>query len=233
MSADRCLPSSAIGVAILAKAPVPGYAKTRLIPAIGAQEAARLQAALLRHALSTVRGAGLGATRLWCAPDAGHPGFAGLPVPMARRHAQPDGDLGQRMAAAIAAAPGRAGTLLIGTDCPALRPGHLRWAADALRAGRDGVLLPAEDGGYVLIGMRVLHPALFSDIEWGSPRVLEQTRHKLRTLGLDWLEGETLWDVDRPDDLPRLMRHFPALSATAGLVSLSAQPAGLRAIRLV
>ena len=72
-----------------------------------------------------------------------------------------------------AAAPG--GALVIGTDCPALAPGHLREAAAALRE-HDAALVPAEDGGYVLIGMKRCHPALFERVEWGSATGLATTR---------------------------------------------------------
>ena len=73
------------------------------------------------------------------------------------------------MLAAMAAGNGPA--LVIGTDCPALTPTHLRAAANALRDA-DVVLIPAEDGGYVLIGARAAHPQLFSGIAWGTHTVL-------------------------------------------------------------
>ena len=106
------------------------------------------------------------------------------------------------MLAALAAANGPA--LLIGTDCPALTADHLRAAADVLRAGSDAVLIPAEDGGYVLIGARVPHPALFDAMPWGTAGVMAETRRRLVALGLSWREPATLWDVDVPADLERL-----------------------------
>ena len=114
------------------------------------------------------------------------------------------------MLAALAAATGPA--LVIGTDCPALTSEHLRAAADVLRRGTDVVVLPAEDGGYVLIGMRVPQPALFSDMRWSTPRVMDETRHRLRAFGLTWQEPVTLWDSDLPEDIERLpaigMQHL-------------------------
>jgi hypothetical protein len=97
-----------------------------------------------------------------------------------------------------------AAVLVIGTDAPALRPDHLRVAADALRAGDDAVVFPAEDGGYVLIGLRSASSAPFASVEWGSDRVMMQTRERLKAAGLRWSEPLTLWDVDRPEDLDRL-----------------------------
>ncbi|MNC87835.1 2-phospho-L-lactate guanylyltransferase [compost metagenome] len=98
------------------------------------------------------------------------------------------------------------GAVLIGTDCPALRPADLRAAARALQAGFDAVLSPAEDGGYPLIGLRRASRAVFDDVAWGSPNVLGQTRARLRRLGWRWKELRTVWDVDRPADVARLRR---------------------------
>ena len=115
---------------------------------------------------------------------------------------QPDGDLGARMLAALRAADGPA--LVIGTDCPAMMPAHLRMAAEVLRRGGDAVVLPAEDGGYVLIGLRKPLPALFAGMSWGTDEVMAETRRRLRYHRLAWQEPATLWDVDVPEDLPRL-----------------------------
>lgn len=68
----------------------------------------------------------------------------------------------------------------------------------------DAVFIPAEDGGYVLVGLRRPLPRLFEDIDWGSERVMTQTRARLHELGLSWRELPTLWDIDRPQDLDRL-----------------------------
>lgn len=194
------------GIAILARAPVPGKAKTRLIPALGAAGAATLQDWLLRHALATAQAAGIGPIALWLDGELG-----GLPDAVTV-YPQPEGDLGARMRAAIEARPG---TLVIGTDCPALTGDHLRLAAQCLRRQVDAVVIPAEDGGYVLIGMREPVSAVFERVEWGTDRVMAQTRRRLAALGWRWRELETLWDVDRPDDLPRLFSRWPAAEIAA------------------
>jgi rSAM/selenodomain-associated transferase 1 len=192
-----------VAVAILAKAPIPGLAKTRLIPALGAEGAAALQARLTERALATASAAGIGPVTLWGAPDERHATFAALRVRFGVSLApQPDGDLGARMLAALVAANGPA--LVIGTDCPALTESHLGEAAGALRDGSDVVLFPAEDGGYVLIGMRMPQPGLFSGMRWGTSDVMDETRRRLTQLGLSWREPVTLWDVDVTADLTRL-----------------------------
>ena len=120
--------------------------------------------------------------------------------------AQANGDLGGRMLAAcahhFAHHPGQP-LLLIGTDCAVLAPGHLQQAALALQH-KEVVLIPAEDGGYVLIGMRRLVPEVFADIAWSTAKVLAQTRQQLKRAALTWQELRTLWDVDEPTDWQRL-----------------------------
>jgi rSAM/selenodomain-associated transferase 1 len=191
-------------IAILAKAPVPGFAKTRLIPAIGAHAAAVLQERLTERAVATARDAALGEVTLWCAPDTRHRSFRDLGVALRQ---QPDGDLGARMLAAFGARP----TLVIGTDCPALTAAHLRDAVGAL-ATHDVVLIAAEDGGYVLIGARAPHPELFVEMTWSVPSVLAETRARIAALGLTSRELPPLWDVDTEDDLARMEREFPELA---------------------
>lgn len=195
-------------VVVMAKAPVPGHAKTRLIPILGAAGAAALAARLLDHALATACAARIGPVTLACAPDADHPCF----VDCAARHGvdrepQAAGDLGARMLSAIARACATApAALVIGSDCPALTAADLRVAALRLRAGADVVLAPAEDGGYALIGMTRPHAALFADVAWGSAGVLASTRGHIAALGLRAAELRTVWDVDRPEDCERLLR---------------------------
>jgi rSAM/selenodomain-associated transferase 1 len=193
-----------VAIAVLARAPVAGQAKTRLIPALGADGAAALQERLIERAIATACAAAVGPVTMWTTPAA-HPCFAALtsrhPVALA---VQPAGDLGVRMLAACQAADGPA--IVIGTDCPVLRPEHLREAAQVLREGTDVVVIPAEDGGYVLIGSRVPQPGLFAAMTWSTDMVMAETRRRLAREGLTWRELGRLWDVDRPADLARLRK---------------------------
>ena len=199
---------SPVAVAILAKAPIPGLVKTRLIPAIGAHAAAVLQERLTERAITTALAAKVGPVTLWCSPDATHSTF--LKLVMQQRitlRRQPEGDLGARMLAATAASSSP--VLVIGTDCPALTELHLRGAASALREGNDVIIIPAEDGGYVLIGTRTAQPALFVDIAWGTKTVLAETRARVIDNRLVLAERPPLWDVDTESDLARLEREYP------------------------
>jgi hypothetical protein len=196
-----------VRVAVLAKAPVAGLAKTRLIPALGPHGAARLQRELTRHALQIATAAGLGPVTLWCAPDVDHRFFRALRRTMnVNCQVQATGDLGERMHTAFREHCTEGPLLLIGTDCPALRPLDLREAAQALCDGHDAVFGPAEDGGYVLVGLRGPQPSLFSGMAWSTSTVLSETRARARALRLRVMELETLWDVDLPVDLARLSR---------------------------
>ena len=96
--------------------------------------------------------------------------------------------------------------LIIGTDCPALDADRLHLAAATLR-NYDAVVIPAEDGGYVLIGLRKPQPALFTGMQWSTETVMAETRQRLQSLPLSWRELPTLWDIDRPEDLERLRRE--------------------------
>ena len=192
-------------VAVFARAPVPGQAKTRLIPVLGAAGAAGLQAALIRRAVATATAAAVGPVSLWCAPDCAHPVFTGcgdeFGIELVPQHGP---DLGARMRHAFEVLCARQPALLIGADCPALTAAALHAAAAALRDGDDAVFIPAEDGGYVLVGLaRPLAP-LFDDIAWGSDRVMAQSRDRMRGAGVRWRELASSWDVDRPEDFARL-----------------------------
>jgi rSAM/selenodomain-associated transferase 1 len=195
-----------IRIAVMAKAPRAGLAKTRLIPALGAGGAARLHRQLTLRTLVTVTTActaGVGPATLWCAPDAQHRFFRAVQrrCGIALR-AQPELDLGQRMAHIFAQHDERP-LLLIGTDCPALGTLHLRQAALALCSGLDAVFITTEDGGYFLVGLKQPCPAIFHDIAWSTPQVMDQTRRRLSEQGLRWQEVAMLWDVDRPEDVVR------------------------------
>jgi uncharacterized protein len=193
-----------IDIAIFARAPVPGQTKTRLIPQIGADGAARLQRQLILLALARTRALPGARVSLWSAGAADDPFMrrAASDAGVALRQQRGD-DLGARMANAFADTLASAHPmLLIGTDCPAQRVDDLRDAVDAL-ADADAVVQPAEDGGYVLIGMRQPHLALFDGIAWGTDTVCAATRARARDSGLRLAELPACWDLDRIEDLER------------------------------
>ncbi|PAU86518.1 hypothetical protein CK507_14605 [Pseudomonas sp. WN033] len=197
---SRPLDAPPLPLLIFAKAPVPGQVKTRLIPALGAEGACALYQHLLVRTLEQTRD-WPGLRYLYCAPDTHHTLFAEL----AQQHNlqlrnQAPGDLGQRMNQALS--DHSQGALLIGSDCPVLTTAHVLLAADALH-DHDCVILPSEDGGYVLIGQRQPHPAPFRDMSWSHTQVLADTRQRLQEANLSLWLGPTLWDLDDPEDLAR------------------------------
>lgn len=195
-------------VLVLAKAPIEGRVKTRLIPAIGAAQAAALQASLTRRALATANAAAVGPVELHCAPSSRYRFFRESASEFgAVLEDQGRGNLGSRMARAFQAALDRSrAAVAIGSDCPALGPSDITRCADLLAGGFDAVIVPAEDGGYVLLGLARFSPRLFARIAWGEASVLAATRDRLRSLQWRWHELPGSWDVDRPEDYERLRR---------------------------
>jgi rSAM/selenodomain-associated transferase 1 len=197
-----------LDIAIFARAPVPGQAKTRLIPRLGAEGAARLQQRLIEATLAKSLAVAGARVTLWVAGNADHPFIAASAqrVGVAVR-IQQGADLGARMRHAFAATLARrtdARCVLIGTDCPALTSADLTAAAQAL-ATHDAVVQPAEDGGYVLIGLRRPQARLFEGIEWGGSDVMQATRRRMAQLALRWCERPPLPDLDTPQDYERAL----------------------------
>ncbi len=193
-------------VLIFTKTPQAGRVKTRLIPLLGEEGASRLYTTLLRREIEWLSCDTPYALEIWATPEVKHPLWQeltdryGITI-----HPQQGADLGARMGQAARDALGRyRRVLLLGVDCPALTPSHLRQAFAWLQQGEDAVLGPAEDGGYVLLGLNHWHPALFEGHDWGGGSVADTTRGALRGIGWRWKELSPLWDLDRPQDLSRL-----------------------------
>lgn len=181
-------------VALFARYPRAGEAKTRLIPALGAEGAARLHRRLVERTIATVRASGLDFA-LWTTggTPAEFAAWLGEDVVLAD---QGDGDLGARLARVAAPA------ILLGADIPDLAAHHLAAAAQDLEQV-PVVVGPAGDGGYYLLGYREPVPFLFSGMEWGTASVLVETRARLDARGLACRILQTLHDCDRPEDLAR------------------------------
>lgn len=199
------MPDPQARILIFAKTPVPGRVKTRLIPVLGPAGAAALQRRLLERILHLAMDARLCPVECWYWPSLDDPAFERWRGdPDLSFHRQPAGDLGERMCAAAARALRAAQrVLIIGADCP-LWTGQDLEAALAALDDHDAVVTPAEDGGYLLLGLRRAAAELFDGVPWGTDRVMAETRARLAGLGWRWRELRTLWDVDRPEDLARL-----------------------------
>jgi rSAM/selenodomain-associated transferase 1 len=199
---------SGLRIIVFAKAPRPGLAKTRLIPALGAAGAAALAARMLAHTLEQARASGVAAVELCASPAPGDAAWGGVELPDdIARTAQGEGDLGARMARAaqraFEAGESCAGVLLIGTDCPALDAACLRQAANAL-GETDALIAPTADGGYALLGLRRFDASVFADIAWSTPAVATTTLARLDALGWSCTRLTLLYDIDEPADLVHL-----------------------------
>ena len=198
-------------VIVFAKAPVAGQAKTRLMPALGAEGAAALAGQLLVRAVAAAAAAGFETVELCVTPDTGHALFQqlrqahGLVLSL-----QGEGDLGARMQRALARAlQTHDRALLMGSDLPGMDAAMLR-QADAALAGHDAVFVPALDGGYGLVGLRAPASALFDGMVWSCADVMARTRERARQAGLRIAELPAVADIDEPADLRHLPRAWAA-----------------------
>jgi uncharacterized protein len=183
-------------VVAFARFPVAGLCKTRLIPAVGAEGAAAIHTKLVEACIAAMRGSGLlielrttgaeaHAFRDWLGSDIAF-------------FDQGEGDLGDRLARAAAPYP----VIFIGSDAPDLNAARLIAAAAALRTA-PAVIGPAEDGGYYLLGLNAPAPWLFTDMDWGTETVFDETMRRLAAHDIVPIVLEPLADVDRPEDLAR------------------------------
>jgi rSAM/selenodomain-associated transferase 1 len=191
-------------ILVFSKAPVVGQVNTRLVPYITAEQAASLHEELTHDRLRMCTTADLCDVELWCSPDTRHPFFFDCRQRYGvQLQTQNGNDLGERMSAALQTMLGRyKKIIIIGTDAPALDIDTIDAVVNQLEHS-DIVLVPAEDGGYVLLGASKHHQDLLVDVPWGTEGVLASTVRNIERLGLSYsLLGEC-WDVDRPEDLER------------------------------
>jgi rSAM/selenodomain-associated transferase 1 len=203
-------------IVIFAKEPQPGFSKTRLIPALGAQGAATLAKLLLERMLQAAIASEVGVVELCVTPWSSEEVWRKLGVPVSVQLTdQGDGDLGVRMArAAQRVIDAGESVLLVGTDCPQLDAGQLQLAALALQ-GADATLIPALDGGYVLLGLNEYDASVFSGIAWSTSNVATATQERIQALHWRVQTLAPLHDIDESADL----QYLPAaLSSNLTLV---------------
>ena len=204
-------------IVIFAKAPQSGSVKTRLIPALGAEGAAALARRLLAHTLQQALVADVGKVELCMSPAPTDPAWQGIAVDSAvQQTAQGDGDLGARMARVVQRTTQNPestnkSVLLIGGDCPALTSVFLIQAAQQLQL-HDAVMLPAYDGGYVLLGLKAPCHELFDHMPWSTSTVGLKTLQRMAALHMCVWQGPTLHDIDEPADLQHMQDFFSSMS---------------------
>lgn len=189
---------------IFTKSPILGQVKTRLQPAYTPEQSLKLHEYLVLKTLSLSRQLNNIDTELCCSPNRNTSFFLQCeneyPVSLGNQQGE---DLGERMAFSFSVALQKYNkVVVIGTDCPSIDQDYLEKAFLALD-DNDAVIGPAFDGGYVLLGLRIFSPDLFSEIDWGSNQVFQQTRKKLDNLGWSYHELAIMHDLDRPEDVNR------------------------------
>lgn len=196
-------------IIVFAKAPVAGFAKTRLIPLLGPTGAAKLARRMLHQTLTSAVDAAIGSVELCVTPAITSPAWLGVDITQGVEiSAQGDGDLGARLAHAAQRALERdESVLLIGSDCVEMNEPLLREAADSLKH-KDAVIYPAADGGYALLGLARFHASLFMDIAWSTDSVASETIGRIAQLGWSLQVGALLHDVDEPADLKRVPENW-------------------------
>lgn len=205
---------------IFAKAPLPGIAKTRLAPVLGLEGAANLARRMFSHTLASALAANTGSVELCVTPDAADPVWSSLAVPASVHwSAQGSGDLGERMArAAQRTLEGGEAAILIGTDCPALSAAVLQQASAALH-DYDACIVPAVDGGYVLLGLTRFAATLFTDMPWSTAEVARLTLNRIAQLQWTLAVLPALHDIDEPADLAYLPSGWLASEIAVNLVA--------------
>jgi len=195
-----------ITIVIMAKVPVPGRVKTRLIPAVGPEGAAEIARQLLHQTIDLVEQLKGTKTILAVAPSDQLEQMAnviGRPISMIP---QGEGDLGRRLARVFRTAfeQGAQGVLVVGTDHPQLPQAALEQGVAWLLERKEQVILgPTEDGGYYAVGLNRPHPELFDGIPWSTADVLEETKRKAEASRLPVRLLPGWFDLDRPEDLNR------------------------------
>jgi len=203
-------------ILLFAKEPVYGQVKTRLHGTLGVAGAYDLHCAMLRYQVENFLASSLAPMELWVSGELTNSVLTGLPL-RNKLYQQVGSDLGQRMQFAVEAARTRSrAVVLVGTDCPSVDREYLGLALELLCNGKQLVIGPAEDGGYVLLGVSEGWPSLFEGIPWGTDQVLSLTLDRAKQLGLDYELLPSRWDVDRPEDLPRLASLDPPLGFKVG-----------------
>jgi rSAM/selenodomain-associated transferase 1 len=191
-----------VRIIIFTKAAQPGFTKTRLIPALGKQGAADLAKRMLMHTLNQSLEANVGPVEICVTPPPTDAIWQDFAVSDELEYSdQGKGDLGERLSRVTQRVIDKGeSVLLIGTDCAQLTATHLQQAKDSLRYF-DSILIPATDGGYVLLGLNFFHPSLFESVKWSTGTVCAETIDRLKKLGRSVRNFPSMHDIDEPKDL--------------------------------
>jgi uncharacterized protein len=195
---------------LMAKAPLAGQVKTRLVPPLTAREAAELNICFLRDMtanIASIRETEAISGLVVYTPTGWESAFDGVLPEGFELLAQRGISLGERLCNATddLLKQGYAAVCLINSDSPTLPKSILIRAIESLAADGDRVVLgAAEDGGYYLIGLKHVHTNLFNRIAWSTSDVLARTRQRAAEIDLPVELLPPWYDVDDAETLSRL-----------------------------
>ncbi|MFC3150023.1 TIGR04282 family arsenosugar biosynthesis glycosyltransferase [Litoribrevibacter euphylliae] len=192
-------------VVIFSKAPIAGEVKTRLAKNLGEKNALLVYKAMLRVICKILSSQGQWDCYLSASKELDHPFFRELMDEFdLKTHLQIEGDLGAKMKTAMDDLLGAYDQVaIVGGDAISITSESLETCFDGL-SNNDVALVPAEDGGYISIVAKKTDPSMFSDIEWGTEKVLEQQLARFSQMGWDTWLNSRLWDLDELDDFKRV-----------------------------
>jgi len=206
---------------LMAKAPITGQVKTRLIGTLTAEEARELYAAFLSDTFAMMESVAESREDLrliLCyAPEGEEEAFNDVEREGSLMIAQRGDDLGQRLTNCFADVfeLGFESVIVIGGDSPTMPEEMVEEAFDSLDSDDTVVVVPAEDAGYCLIGMRKLHPQVFQNIPWSTEDVMTATEERVKAAGLSFVAGPDWYDVDTPESLEQLKTELSETKGTA------------------
>ncbi|HEX6718348.1 MAG TPA: TIGR04282 family arsenosugar biosynthesis glycosyltransferase [Pyrinomonadaceae bacterium] len=196
---------------LMAKAPLAGEVKTRLVPPLTAHEAASLNICFLRDMAENINSISEASGLVVYTPTGSESAFDGVLPREFKLLAQRGASLGERLCNATddLLRQDYGAVCLINSDSPTLPRSILIRASESLATEGDRVVLgAAEDGGYYLIGLKHAHRNLFNDIAWSTSEVLARTRERAAEIDLPVEMLPPWYDVDDAETLNRLCEEL-------------------------
>jgi len=196
---------------LMAKAPLEGEVKTRLVPPLTAREAAALNICFLRDMAANINSIEAASGVVVYTPAGSESAFAGILPERFSFLAQRGAHLGERLCNATddLLRQGFGSVCLINSDSPTLPRSILIRALESLATEGDRVVLgAAEDGGYYLIGLKHAHRNLFNEIAWSTSDVLARTKQRAAEIDLPVELLPPWYDVDDAGTLTRLCEEL-------------------------
>ena len=190
------------GIAVMAKASLPGKTKTRLVPPLTFDEAAAFNTAFIQDVAANIAAAGREApiaAYMAYGPAGATAFFESILPPSVGLIEAWHPDFGDCLFTAIdqVLARGHASAVVLNSDSPTLPTALLVETARLLaRPGDRAVLGPSSDGGYYLLGLKARHRRLFEDVTWSTEHVARQTRERAAEIGLETHVLPEWYDVD-------------------------------------